>query len=563
MSVPTDRSTDHDQHHSQPEPAPGGASRRQFLGLAGAGAGAIAAGALLPQLAEAHHNEDGSAPPPRGARPEAADGSRSARDGDRNRSEDAPPPGRFIRMFDDLEAFSPPSAELRASLIELSRPGGILDANDPLEVGPVRLITEPELSPNNRDNPTHTAGTTFVGQFLDHDITMDADSRLGRSTSVRRSVNSRTARLDLDSVYGGGPSESPELYEADRRRFRVESGGQFEDLPRDADGVAIISDGRNDENLMIAGLQVAFLMFHNAVVDRVEASGLTGEEAFEEARPLVRWHWQWIVIHEFLPQIVGQSMVDSVRSGGRQFYTPRRPLIPVEFQTAAYRFGHSMVRPSYRANLAGDNGEPFFALIFDPAQFGQPDPDDLSGGSRAPRRFIGWQTFFDFGDGEVKPNKRIDTKMSSPLFRLSAAAIGTPRGEDLGPTSLATRNLLRHITWDIPSGQVVARRMGVEPLSPTALADFGAFGSALDTRTPLWLYVLREAELLEDGLQLGPVGGRIVAEVLIGLVELDGSSYLNAPNAWSPTLPARDGGGGFGMADLLTIAGVDPASRGQ
>lgn len=560
MSQPIDPSTDHDEEDSAAQPKTG-ASRRQFLGLAGAGAGALATGALLPQLAEARHRENGAPPPPREPRPEGDDGTRPR--GERDGHDDVEPPGRFIRMFDDLEPFSPASDELRASLIELSRPEGILDANDPLEVGPIRLITEPGLSPNNIDNPTHTAGTTFVGQFLDHDITMDAGSRLGRPTSLRRSINSRTARLDLDSVYGGGPTESPELYEADQRRLRVESGGQFEDLPRDADGVAIVGDGRNDENLMIAGLQVAFLLFHNAVVDRVEASGLSGSAAFEEARRIVRWHWQWIVVHEFLPQIVGQPMVDSVRSTGRQFYTPRNPMIPVEFQTAAYRFGHSMVRPSYRANLAGDDGEPFFAVIFDPTQFGLPDPDDLSGGSRAPRRFIGWQTFFDFGDGEVKPNKRIDTKMSSPLFRLSAAVIGAPRGEDLGPTSLATRNLLRHITWRIPSGQVVARRMAVDPLTPADLADFGAFGSALDTRTPLWLYVLREAELLEDGLHLGPVGGRIVAEVLIGLIELDGESYLNASSTWRPTLPARDGGTGFAMADLLTVAGVDPTSRGQ
>ena len=128
-----------------------------------------------------------------------------------------------------------------------------------------------------------------------------------------------------------------------------------------------------------------------------------------EAQRLVRWHYQWMIVHEWLPQFVGQPMVDDVLSRGRRFYNPRQPRIPVEFQTAAYRFGHSMVRPSYRANLAGDNGEPFFAFVFDPDTFGTDDPDDLTGGHRAPRRFIGWQTFFDFDDGEVKPNKRIDT----------------------------------------------------------------------------------------------------------------------------------------------------------
>ncbi len=111
-------------------------------------------------------------------------------------------------------------------------------------------------------------------------------------------------------------------------------------------------------------------------------------------------------------------MVDNILQAGRRYYKPKlgQAFIPVEFQSGAYRFGHSMVRPSYHANLKGDKGNPFFGLIFDPSGDGQADPVDLRGGARAPRRFIGWQTFFDFGDGNVKPNKRIDTKISMPLF---------------------------------------------------------------------------------------------------------------------------------------------------
>jgi hypothetical protein len=118
--------------------------------------------------------------------------------------------------------------------------------------------------------------------------------------------------------------------------------------------------------------------------------------------------------------------------------------------------GHSMVRPSYRANLAGDDGQPFFGFIFDPSHEGRADPDDLRGGSRAARRFIGWQTFFDFGDGEVKPNKKIDTKISTALFTLPIGAIAAPDA----PTALPQRNLLRHLTWQLPSGRRVARTMG-------------------------------------------------------------------------------------------------------
>jgi hypothetical protein len=308
---------------------------------------------------------------------------------------------------------------------------------------------------------------------------------------------------------------------------------------------------------------VAFLKFHNAVIDRVIAASGTRDVAMTAAMQLVRWHYQWIILHEYLPLIVGQELVDDVLANGRRHYNEGVARIPVEFQTSAYRFGHSMVRPSYRANLAGDNGDPFFAFVFDPAEFGRPDPNDLTGGHRAPRRFIGWQTFFDFGDGEVKSAKRVDTSISSPLFRLPASAIGAGRGEDIGPTSLATRNLLRHLTWEVATGQEVAAAMNQTPLSVADLSLFGDFGGNLDRETPLWLYILREADVVNDGAHLGPVGGRIVAEVFVGLLQMDASSYLSADPSWRPTLPTRSGGDDFAMVDMLTIAGVDPASRGQ
>src|SRR4029453_15583916 len=154
--------------------------------------------------------------------------------------------------------------------------------------------------------------------------------------------------------------------------------------------------------------------------------------------------------------------------------------IPVEFQAAAYRFGHSLVRPSYRANLQGDNGSAFFGMIFDPAGQGQADPVDLRGGARGPRGLIGWQTFFDFGDGEVKPRKQIDTRISTPLFHLPLGAIasGTP------PTSLPQRNLLRHLTWGLPSGQAVAERMDAPVLTASDLAELTDYDSASSRAHP-------------------------------------------------------------------------------
>lgn len=476
---------------------------------------------------------------------------------------EAQPHEAFGRLFPNLPPFAEPSDELHDALRDIGRPGGILDANDALERGPIDLILDPDLSLNNRDNPTHTAGTTFFGQFLDHDFTFDLTSELGVPTDPANSPNTRTPILDLDSLYGAGPSGSPQLYDRnDRAKLRIESGGLFEDLPRGPDDVAIIGDPRNDENLMISGLHAAFILFHNAIVDRLRSQGVRFN-LFSRSRTLLLRHYQWIVVTQFLRQVIGRPLVDAILRE-RRFYRPRRPFIPVEFQLG-YRMGHSMVRPSYRANLQGDpdggadSGAPaFFGMVFDPAGEGQADPVDLRGEARAPRRFIGWQTFFDFGDGEVRRNKRLDTSISTPLFNLPLQTIPTLDP----PTALPVRNLLRHITWSLPSGQAIAQEMGEQVLGPDSFGDLTGYGLGLEASTPLWFYILREAEELADGLTLGPVGGRIIGEVFIGALRLDRNSFLNQYR-WRPSLPSRLGRGQFDIVDMLTFAGVDPASRGQ
>lgn len=447
--------------------------------------------------------------------------------------------------------------------MDIGKPGGLLDAGDDVDAGPIALITDPALSANNRNNPAMTAGGTFVGQLIDHDITFDVDSRLGRPTAPEGVTNQRTPALNLDSVYGGGPAASPQLYRrSDPAMLQIGHGGRFEDLPRSEDGSANIVDPRNDDNLMVAGLLCAVIQFHNHCVDFVRAEGTTDTaDAFAAARKLTTWHFQWLVLHEVIPSFIGREMTNRILQQGRSFYRPTSPFIPVEFQTGAYRMGHSMVRPSYRANLANDKGdEAFFGLVFDPTLEPSSDPDDLAGGFRAPRRFIGWQTFFDFGDGEVKPNKRIDTSVSTPLFTLPLSAIPT-RDE---PLVLVQRTLLRHLTWMMPSGQDIAEAMGEWVLPSSDLAELRTYELGLESATPLFYYVLKEAEVMEDGLHLGPVGGRIVGEVLIGLLELDGDSFLSQPG-WRPTLPRRDGTvtGEFTITDFLTFAGVDPTSRGE
>jgi hypothetical protein len=486
-------------------------------------------------------------------------------------------PDRFSRLFPNLRPFAEANDRMRDAMRDIGKLGGIMDAKDPLAVGPIRLITEPDLSPGNRDNPANTAGTTFFGQFLDHDMTFDTTSRLGVATAPERSPNQRTPVFDLDTVYGGGPTVSPQLYQSrDRAKFRVEDGGSFEDLPRTANGTAIIPDPRNDENLMIAGIQVAMLLFHNEVVDRLRRDGDRDDRdqrsTFERAREIVTWHYQWIIVNEFLPQIIGTNVVNSILQSRRRLFRPDagEQSIPVEFQLV-YRFGHSLIRPSYRANLAGNPGPgAFFGFIFSPASEGQGDPDDLRGGFRSQRRFIGWQTFFNFGDVprpagsllaagalslDVRPNKVIDTKISTPLFLLPLGAIAS--GDR--PVSLPERNLLRHLTWSVPSGQAVANELGIPALSSREFPELRKYD--LERSTPLWYYILREAEVA-GGQRLVGVGAKIIGEVFLGLLQADPNSYLSRNPRWRPTLPSRVRGN-FGMVDLLTVAGVDPTSRRQ
>ncbi|MCM3900177.1 MAG: heme peroxidase family protein [Pyrinomonadaceae bacterium] len=484
------------------------------------------------------------------------------------------PDNSFTRMFPELPPFAPPTDEAREQAKKLGEKGGLIDALD----------NQGDLE-NNPDNPNMTAGFTFFGQFLDHDVTLDPRSPLLERSYPRKTTNFRTAAFDLDSVYGDGPAADPGLYVFDSIsgdiKMRVEpipgsegvsrDGVVRFDLPRDPFNNAILGDGRNDENVIISQLHVAFLRFHNAVVDHLREDPSLADQSveriFKMAQRQVRWHYQWIILHEFLPLTIGQERVDNILKRGLRFYRvdddaddrldrrSKNPKIPIEFSVAAYRFGHSQVRPGYRANFGPTGGPQFFASIFDDTVTPTvDDPDDLRGGKRAARRFIDWQSFFDFGDGNVRNNKKIDGKLSSALLQLpGSSGVPAPGLPADGVQSLASRNLMRHVNFGIPSGQAIARRMGVPVLTPEQLVMLTPFG--MEKRTPLWFYILKEAELMEDGLKLGPVGGRIVGEVFIGLLKADESSYLAARPNWKPELPSAKTGEFF-MTDLLNFAKV-------
>jgi hypothetical protein len=481
----------------------------------------------------------------------------------------------FGRMFPSLRPFAEANDKVRAALVEVGKPGGILDADDNLAAGGKALILDPTVNGNpsesdpygtNPDNPTMTAGTTFIGQFTDHDITFDQTSLLGVPQDPLKSRNTRTPALDLDSVFGGGPGVRPDLYVSNPDgtvgpKMNIGSGGVHEDLPRessDSEGggtAAIIADPRNDENMMIGGLHCAHILFYNRVVDELTQHDMSAfpaargadlrhrNIAFLLARQVTLWHYQWLLVNEHLPQICGQEMVDDVMKHGNRFYKPPEGdgFMPIEFGGAAYRFGHSMVRPSYRANFSSGTGDsaspgkaPFFGVVFDPKESGLGDRNDLLGGFPAKRRYIGWQTFFDLGDGQVKPNKKVDATISKVLFDLPLPTIA-PHTET-APLVLPQRNLLRALTWGLPSGQDVAKAMHVDPIPSDALADIAGVYKPFGASTPLWYYILAEGKAAANGLNLGPVGGRIVAETLIGLLRADPTSYLSANPRFRPFL---------------------------
>jgi heme peroxidase len=436
--------------------------------------------------------------------------------------------GKYGRMFPGLPAL----ACDEGALIALGRSGAAMDFADAPEGD------DQAGGDKVSDNPRIPAGFTFFGQFVAHDITADR-SLLHHHASLRAIRNFRTPRLDLECLYGAGPSGNPYLYDArdfDKLLIGVNDEGRPLDLPRNQQGVALVGDPRNDVHQPISQLHLAFLKFHNAVVDAVRAAGATPrEEVFAEAQRLVCWHYQWIVTREFLPLTVGQPLLDELLASGPRFYSSEAaPVIPVEFADAAYRFAHSQIRASYRLNAHASG------RVFPECAGACPVPDAHA---------LDWRLFFRL-DAATPPqaSKRIGPQLAHTLMALPESVTG--ESDIPEHHSLAVRDLLRGRALDLPSGEAVALAMGEAPLTAEEVG-LGALGWRGET--PLWYYVLREAEVRNRGEYLGPVGGRIVAEVLLGLLDGDAGSYRNAPEEWRPVLPAARVDD-FTMADMLRFA---------
>ena len=443
--------------------------------------------------------------------------------------------GRYGRMFRELRPYLPRDE----TLIKLAH------SMDP----PMPIPGQPPPPPGTvppGQNPDIAAGFVYVGQFVDHDITFDPASVLQRRNDPDALVNYRTPRFDLDSVYGAGPSDQPFLYDREdpvklligRNRGRDE---ERVDLPRNAQGRALIGDPRNDVHVIISQLSLAFLRFHNAAVDHLRAKAFPEADVFEEAQRLTRWHYQWVVVEDYLRRMVGTDVLRRVlvegpsgrRRADLQWFTwKREPFMPVEFSVAAFRFGHTQIRATYILNAGL---QPKHVLM----PLHNPDPmETLEGFRPLPKGWkIAWDMFFEIDGSTPQLSRRIDTKMTGSLQNL-------PPSFDPEGRSLALLDLLRGRALGLPSGQAVAAHMG------TARSDLGLKGP-----TPLWYYLLREAEVDNNGVRLGPTGATIVAEVLVGLLAGDPASYLRVAPAWRPELPSSTAGD-FTMADFLRFAGV-------
>jgi hypothetical protein len=421
----------------------------------------------------------------------------------------------YERMFPGLD---PLHADPRL-LMEAGGNGGICDAAAATD----RLSAE-------GDDAAEAAGWPFFGQLIAHDITADR-SPVDSGTEPDALRNARAPKLNLEIIYSDGPVGSPYLYDhADPAKFLLSPDG---DVPRNQQGTALIGDPRNDVHLFSLTLHIALLRAHNRVVERLRAAGVPEASLFDQARMTLTWHYQWIVAHDFLPRLVGASLVqDILAEGGRWFAPPpEQAFVPLEFADAAFRYGHGQIRHSYR--LA--DGGPAVPLLPDLMGFGP---------LRTDRRLDLAQIFDLPGRSPAQRAKRLDGRIAASLIHLPEQVTGAV--DTAAYHSLAARDLLRGETTRLPSGEAVAQFIGTAPLSDSELDRTWPHG------TPLWYYILREAEHRGGGDRLGPVGGRIVAEVLIGLLRADPASYLSAQPGWQPTLPA---GSGFGLADLLSPAG--------
>jgi hypothetical protein len=406
-------------------------------------------------------------------------------------------PARYARMFPELPSLGTDEAFLHA----LGAAGGVCDCGDATDT-PQSLAGV-------------CAGWPFFGQFVAHDITADR-SALGSHVNPRTLRNARLPQLDLECLYGDGPVGHPFLFQRDDPA-KLLLGAEGADVPRNAEGIAIIGDPRNDSHVLVSQMHLALSRAHNRFADEARELGLRDHEVFETAARELRWHYQRVVLDEFLPSLVGEQLVEEITAEGPRWFRPAHDVfIPLEFADAAYRYGHCQIRQLYQLNRETEP-VPIFP--------------DLLGFRPVPRQqIVEWELLFDApGAPPSQRAKKIDGRLPRSLIQLPVAIVGECEVEEYH--SLAVRDLQRGHGVGLPSGEAVARHMGVTPLTAD---EVGLGSTGWRGETPLWYYILRESAITAAGDRLGPVGGRIVAEVIVTLLDRDPGSVRFADASWRP-----------------------------
>lgn len=465
--------------------------------------------------------------------------------------------GRFGRLFPDLPhaTFGKGDSE---NLTNLALLGAKMAAG-----------FDPPKDGKDEEESGIPALYTYLGQFIDHDITFDPASTLQKQDDPDALTDFRSPAFDLDNVYGRGPDDEPYVYDSDRSFLRGDpftlGDPDARDLIRNSAPVrrALIGDPRNDENVIVSQLQGLFHRFHNRTLKAQPNA------KFEDIQQIVRFHYQYVILNDFLPRIIHPSVIADLKTNGKYdksklkfFHIKKRPFMPVEFSVAAYRLGHSMIRPDYRLNDA------VLLPIFPVPESTAPGFSEGLTGFRAmiTNWGIDWGRFIDIDirvyDGTPFENMRrlqfayrIDTSVVNPLSTLPPAVASNP-------SSLPQRNLERGWRLGLPNGQDVATAMGLKPLPDDQIligkgVDKPAPGEdpvsittvspVFKGNCPLWIYILAEAMHNKENVKipvkenvtittprLGPVGGRIVAEVFLGLIFADKHSLLNLEPNWHP-----------------------------
>lgn len=479
------------------------------------------------------------------------------------------------------------------------------------------------------------AAYTYFGQFMNHDIsapvgTAGGDPPVGIignldpagltkdwraqkvSPILERFVNKHENPLTLASLYGDGPESDHEeirdLYNPDAT-FKL---GQTVKLPREffegqkkdpdsidhvcgahdiprglrpaaaASGTArqqtpatvrkpLIADERNDGNLILSQLHLAFMHFHNKAVKALGRPGDKPGKVFAEARQLVTLHYHWLILNDFLPALLSKAVLDKPLSQWRSKLNlppEQRGSVPMEFTTAAFRFGHSMVGRAYDYNANfGENGRidntgANLQQLFEFTSHGGMGNSDDQRLQLPSHWVIDWERLTrPFSPGA--PPRKVPGQAEGIDFDIAPDMLMHAGNADHeNHASILFRNLVRGFHRRIPFGQKLAEACGQSPLSAkeieevlpgsdtlqeTSFSDLRPAARELGilTDTPAWLYFLYEAKSIEKGERVGPTASTIIAETIVGLMRHNPGSLLNhRGGGWHPSeskLKSREG----------------------